>query len=263
MSVKPHKKKPAKNNSLVPVLFTLGVIGWGFFAIDRLTSSTNPGYADFTAEARNYVHETGDNGKSWKKTTEDFVKKFTTAPKIKDDPETENWTIVKDEEQKTPLNENNFEVESNNKINGSHTYYLYFYKEIGDQFKLSQFSRKTQGDIALKNIFRELVGGPGFLHQGKNIVDSFPLKPTIIDAHIKQNTLFLNIDDNFGHGISFETARLQLEQIVKTSSQFKNVSAVQFLINGEEVESLQIDGLTIPANIKTNVPLALSRNSEN
>ena len=32
------KTKKKNNHSIVPVIFTLGVIGWGFFAIDRLTA---------------------------------------------------------------------------------------------------------------------------------------------------------------------------------------------------------------------------------
>jgi|GEM_PF-2380254 len=294
-------KKPAKNASLVPVLFTLGVIGWGFFAIDRLTSSSTPSYGDYNAEAHDYAVDSGKNASSWKKATESFLAKFSASQNRKKsgkkndteshdkpvesadptgDPEEENWTVVsgnteaqtvpEQEPQKNPENTPaKVAGKDAEEITGAETsrvsndgYYLYYYQDIKGHLSLSQIPRKTHGEINLKSIFKEIVSGPAFL-RNKRLIDSFPLKPTVIDAYFSGSTLLLNLDDNFGHGISFETAQLQLEQIVKTSSQFKHISSVKFLINGEDVESLHVDGLTIPATFKTNRPVALSRESEN
>ena len=253
-------KKSIKNSRLVPVLFTLGVIGWGFFAIDRLTSSGNPSYNEYNVEARDYVHNSEKDNKSWKKTAEEYLGRFMDRSKNKKDdrdPETENWTIVNEETSK-PVEEKETEVETPAEKQ-NHAYYLYYYQEADGRLKLSQIERKAKGPVNLTSVFKEIISGPSSVKNNKKMVDSFPVKPAVIGAHIKNSTLFLDLDDNFGHGISFQTAELQLEQIMKTSSQFKNISSVQLLINGEEVDSIPVDGLSIPTKFKTDRPVYLSR----
>ncbi|MDH4261828.1 MAG: GerMN domain-containing protein, partial [Spirochaetia bacterium] len=186
--------------------------------------------------------------------------------KVKEDkdPESENWTVVKEDvspDNSVKIQENNFsEIKSNEiKIN---SYFLYYYHDINGKLKLSGIPRKSNRSTDFKNIFKEIVSGPEFLHEHKKLIDSFPVKPTVINAYVNNKTLFLNLDDNFGRGISFETAQLQIEQILKTASQFKNINSVQFLINSEEIDSIHVDGLMIPSKLKTNKSLELSTAQE-
>jgi spore germination protein GerM len=103
--------------------------------------------------------------------------------------------------------------------------------------------------VSLSRIFQQLINGPG---DKNNFLDSFPIKPSVIDAKRENDTLVLNLDDNFGHGISFETAELQVKQILKTASQFKDIKYLKITINSGDIENISIDGLTIPSRFKLN-----------
>ena len=39
----PARRNIKKEKQVIPILFTLGIIAWGFFAIDRLTSQKDTG----------------------------------------------------------------------------------------------------------------------------------------------------------------------------------------------------------------------------
>ncbi|MDH4200241.1 MAG: GerMN domain-containing protein [Spirochaetia bacterium] len=254
MQAKSRIKKKKNNASLVPLLFTLGVIGWGFFAIDRLTSSGAPDYRYNPVESSDISPESYKERTRWKMKIENYLKSFSISGKSASeknakDIQDEQWTPVTPEEV-SPQPEQIADVE---KIDLPREYKLFFYEEKGRKLELRSVSRKNSGDVSLQQIFMQLISGPSFIHN-KNFIDSFPVKPTVLKAFVREKTMIIDMDDNFGHGVSFETAQLQIDQIVQTSIQF-HVNSVQFLINGEKVDSIQADGLSIPALIKTNSSL--------
>ena len=66
---KSSKKASSNGQNLVTILFVLGIIGWGFFAIDRLTESEHSTKSN-KVQGRALGHEAG-----WKKSVRDWLTK--------------------------------------------------------------------------------------------------------------------------------------------------------------------------------------------
>lgn len=272
-----RSKKSAKHASLVPVLFTLGVIGWGFFAIDRLTSSAAPDYLYKPLEAHDYSGLNQGPEKSWKKTAEEFLKKFShkparnsisRKPRQPERDEFEQWTAAQEEsrdDESLSRSDSRKDYQKDYQVqNTSHEYSLYYYTEKRGKLRLVRLVSEIRQGNALKEVFSRIIAGPKHRkgQRQDGLIDSFPLKPTVNDAYIRGPILTLDLDDNFGNGVGFETAELQIQQLMKTAAQFSSVKSIQFLINGEKVKTIQVDGLTIPSMVQIGAPVVVVKEPE-
>ncbi|MES0489445.1 MAG: GerMN domain-containing protein [Leptospirales bacterium] len=267
-----YKKK--KNHSIVPVLFTLGVIGWGFFAIDRLTSSQNAN-EDIT-QSSNYSQSRAEvKTDSWKKKLSDWIsgfeeeKKQNTTPTVTSQ-NIPNLPVIPDKTLDIQINRQisrpNVPDNSNIPDNpDNHTnpipidparveaqtgglYYnnpiLYFYTDDSGILELKKYTVSQK--LTLKQVFIGLIKGPSFTLERSDLIDSFPGKPLVLGVKIEQDILIIDLNENFGMGVSFETLKLQINQIWLTARQFSGVRSLKILINGQAKQTLGSDGFNVP-----------------
>ncbi len=287
------RKKTKKEHSIVPVLFTLGVIGWGFFAIDRLTSARQ-GVQPWEGGARlQKTHNAPVNrdSSSWKKTIGNLLTSMGEQidkpdaktndsqylpvisenklrverlpgnfAQIESPPSVDPAPVADDfighNESENPVspvqkdNHNGNENAAAENDNGDGSLQLFFYRENSDgSLVLTGIPWAGQNGISqtnAKEVFSRLVLGPSASERERNFIDSFPVKPTVLDVRIRGNVAVINLDDNFGHGVSFRTLDLQLKQFLSTAKQFNGVDSIQIQIYGKPVSSAGGDGLAIP-----------------
>ena len=255
---KPYKRRK-KNHSIVPVLFTLGVIGWGFFAIDRLTSPLNP--VEKLTQSSNYsTPRTEGKTDSWKKKLSDWIvgleSKENTPPETTTSPNIAILPVIPDDtldlqinrevsQPNVPIPEANAFVEPKPPSLYYQNPVLYFYTDsMSDNLELRKYA--TSEKLTLKQVFTGLIQGPSFTLQRSDLIDSFPTKPVVLDVEIKKDILVLDLNENFGMGVSFETLKLQINQIWLTARQFSGIRSLKILINGQAKQALGSDGFNIP-----------------
>ena len=268
-----------KKNSMVPVLFTIGIIGWGFFAIDRLTAPLQSGDEIITQSA-NYSRKHTKERDSWKVTLEKWIKTFE-SKQTKAKPDTPEISV---NNINTNNNEKELEVIADTQLNKIMNRAL---KESGNnesrdkeinskdlsdenpkdrnsqsnlysKYKLYFYSNDGKGNLYLKvisvnssaqpeKVFRDVIAGPGkYKEKHNDLIESFPVKPRVLNASLEADTVVLNFDQNFGMGVSFETLKLQINQLWLTARQFPGAKSLKILINGKENQTIGSDGYNIP-----------------
>jgi len=255
MAAKSNKKQGGP--SLVPVLFTIGVIGWGFFAIDRLTTPSYRVRSETPTMQRssNYSKPT-DKSQSWKetfrKTLGFFHKETQPAPKqnttaqIPILPE-ENYTPVQNDPPATVAHQ---EV-TNQRLTPpelpTEGRSLYFYKEDHNGFTLEKIT--LNHDLSLKELFSAVIRGPSSANT--TLIDSFPVKPTVNHVAISGDTVEIDLDDNFGFGVSYQTLNLQIAQFLAVARQLPGVINITIKINGQTGIAVGSDGVVLPDRINS------------
>ncbi|MDH5721023.1 MAG: GerMN domain-containing protein [Spirochaetia bacterium] len=266
------KKKNKNEQNIVPILFTFGVIGWGFFAIDRLTAPFSKNENNKVTEQHNktqsfrsYAENKQSNHvieslRTWiseaieSKVEKNKKNKKNEIPIVSDkileknilEENTDDMAVIKPktfpktfsktfkEEQKTP------------------SVKLYYYENKDDFLQFYSFNKKLDGDERL-NIFEKtflaLISGPEEREKSTGHIDSFVQKPVLNHAYKKENVLILDFDENFTVGLSFEMIRFQISQFLKTALQFQGIDSIQIKINGKERKHLEGDGLALPTLI--------------
>jgi spore germination protein GerM len=264
-------KKKTSTHSIVPVLFTLGVIGWGFFAIDRLTtSSSDTGKWAAKQNLKVSHNSSGLSQPSWKKSLEAIVLNLhNISPKHNNgisEQTVHDLPIVSDdslswqrEDLETRKEEISNKLETIDQIGlQKNSFQLFFYKEKGDDLILTSITRKLNSNVSINEVFTSLLRGPEIVEQELNFIDSFPVKPTLIDAQLESGVLMLNFDENFGRGVSYKTINLQIQQLWYTAKQFEGIESIKILIYGKPAKDIGGDGISIPDRInEVTWPVAL------
>lgn len=258
------KTKKKSTHSIVPVIFTLGVIGWGFFAIDRLTSPSAPEQG-WNSQV-NTSHNQGSSQSSWKRSLKGFLSSFAgsgeesqNSQKVSDAPA--SIPIMPEpqfqqQEAQAPTPQKSFESPEKQYTKKA---YIYFYREHESQELSLEKSAREFKSASLKELFTALIHGPSSGELNYNFLDSFPVKPTLLEARREGSIIVLDFDDNFGLGVSFETLDLQIKQLYHTARQFQGVDSIQILIDGRSIEHAGSDGLVIPKIInEQSWPIAMN-----
>ena len=291
-------RRSKKNGSIVPVLFTIGIIGWGFFAIDRLTAPLQEGDEIITHNA-NYsakTRETREERDSWKVSLEKWIKKFE-SNKVNQKPvgepsdhtlsnidvknlDVNNFnsnsnekplSVIPDKQLNTIMNNalrQKEEAEQSNELSkqedskprsiADNSNKTEIKSNYYNKYKLYFYANDENGNLYLKvisvnsrakpiNVFRDLIAGPDE-HQEKDrgLIESFPMKPKVLNASVENDTVVLNLNHDFGMGVSFETLKLQINQLWLTARQFPGTKSLKILINGKENQTIGSDGYNIP-----------------
>ena len=237
---KNKSRRRKKNSNMVPVLFTIGIIGWGFFVIDRLTVSLikedimlgNPKFHSL----------------SNKKTKESWKQKFKVwlFDLVEETEENKSRNAVKESSDLPILKEEILNIKK--KKEEKKTVKIYFYKVLPNQSpKLASLKRDINlYEDSLKKTLEILIGGPSKSEKKQSFIDSFVKKPKILNVTRKEKTLVINFKDSFGEGVGFQVIRYQLKQLLKTAKQFPGIDSIQLQINGKFTNFLGSEGLALP-----------------
>lgn len=243
-------KSAANDRSLVPILFTIGVIGWGFFAIDRLLS---PEMKRIQNNGGPKIESAKDTENSWSSWLLDYIESKSSKNKKVND--TRN--VPSRFEQSQPENNmpilgddpiTGFSMEAQQQLQKNVYIYLYALDREGNPV-LKRLTRRVSSEDQMGSALQEVINGPTSAEEQKDFIDSFPAKPMILNVEKIRETLVLDLDDQFGVGVSFQSLRFQLQQLWKTASQFSGVKSLKIRINGREVKHLGGDGTPLPSLI--------------
>ena len=245
-----------KETSIIPVLLTLGVIGWGFFAIDRLISK---GDSFDEIQSKNVSKKKQDQSNSWRHSLLSWVNGVLgdekTKPKLKEMPKAK--TEIKSlDTTKTGIN-NEVEIETEkDKITNNENLSrikLYFYQLNGDKAPILRSSyRKINKENQMRQIskaLRLLIQGPIGSELLKDYANPFTNKPRLLSIRKESSNLALNFNSRFGQGVSFQMQKLQIKQLVYTATSFSGINSITLKINNRAIKSIGGDGLLLPNRI--------------
>lgn len=254
-SARGSKKTTSNGQNLVTILFVLGIIGWGFFAIDRLTEASE-GPKPGKIQGRALGQEAG-----WKKTARDWLTKKLSS----DTPETAragehsvSRNIPLEAEPKglrrEDIQEDTGEMEAvPEKVaaaEGNPTEFLFYKLNSRGQPVLSRVSRETAtGKGDLKSMVSKLIKGPTLGEQDKDYIDSFIRKPKILGAGVEGRCAFVNFDKSFGAGASYQTLRFQVQQVFRNMELWTGAKCLELRVGGQHSTHLGGDGLYLPKRI--------------
>ncbi len=254
-------KKPAGGDgqNLVTILFVLGVIGWGFFAIDRLTEPAT------TRKSTKIQGRTGGSESGWKKTARDWLTQKIgtsgTEARVGDKKSSISRNVASDEVPmvsepgglKAELSEDTGAtlVESREEPAAAEmTGKFYFYRlNANGQPVLREVTRRVSGRGDLKARLNDLIKGPSSAEQEKDYIDSFIRKPRILAASVQGKCGVINFDANFGSGVSYPTLRFQIQQLYRNLALWKGVECLEIKVQGKYSPHLGTDGLYFPRRI--------------
>lgn len=242
------KTSSSEGKNLVTILFVLGVIGWGFFAIDRLTE-TDSGGRTRAMQGRASGQEAG-----WKKDLRDWLNRKLAAAPVNETRRT-NETIRNTSAEATstdvPLlaEPSGLIRESLGDEKSDGGVYLYRLNSKGKPV-LTRVKRERPHEVGnLASYLNEVIRGPSEAELELDFVDSFIHKPKILRVKTEGSCVIIDFDRKFGAGVSHQTLRYQLRQIFKNIQQVKQVDCMQILISGKHQEHLGTDGIYVPERI--------------
>lgn len=257
-SARGSKKASSNGQNLVTILFVLGIIGWGFFAIDRLTES-DKGPKSNKIQGRALGQEAG-----WKKTVRDWLtKKLSTEGAER---EAEGQSVSRNipmeaepkglkrqelqEEEPLLTAEKDVETGVATAAEESTPAVFLFYKlNTKGNPVLSQVKRENLENGDLKTLVTQLIKGPTLREQDKDYIDSFIRKPRILGAGIEGRCAWVNFDTSFGAGVSYQTLRFQIQQLFRNLEAWKGVHCMELRVRGQYNPHLGSDGLYFPKRI--------------
>ena len=236
-----RRKIRKKENRTIPILFTLGVISWGFFAIDRLTSPK-------------------DIGGHLEKKFHNLEKKETSMKQTSAMQEVIGWLHTKLSEldrinQKTSINLKNSNeiVEAKPKfIPKDKKVTLYFYKAGSARLDLHAVERVLSSKDIEQDKYTAidlLVKGPTAQEKIMNYLDSFPEKPKLLSVKKNGSILIINFNSGFAKNLSHQMIRHQLKQLLKTAKQFPGISDIELQIKSKRIKTLGAEQLALPEKI--------------
>lgn len=260
----------AGGNNFFLFLFTLGVIGWGFFAIARLT--------DEKIENKNFrkreLSREKSKGETWLSTWKSWLLQKLIEQQKKEEIELRTLSSQKEKIYSTeneipliedPIPEENFmeekleKVETLKKSQENSNIFVAEEKHKQKQ-KIYLYQLGKNGQVELKGIYREIepsekaaitavIAGPTAAEEGRNFIDSFPTKPQLLTVKKDGDTLILNFDNKFGLGVSHSTLKYQIQQLYYTAREFSGIKAISVQIAGKYQRHIGGDGLAIPKRI--------------
>ena len=105
-------------------------------------------------------------------------------------------------------------------------------------------------DTPLKDSINALLAGPTADERKRGIISLVPAGSKLLSVKVNGSTAYLNFNEEFQYNTrGREGCAAQIRQIVWTATEFTNIQNVQFLIEGEIVDSL-------PEGIMINSPIS-------
>lgn len=261
MGRKGARKSSADSQNLVTVLFVLGVIGWGFFAIDRLTDSDHA-QKNPKVQGRASGQEAG-----WKKSVRDWLTKKLSSDNQGsrgDEPTSVSRNIPREEVPMLPepgglkraAAEEAQNAETAREDAGSEEvaadqadFYLYRLNSKG-QPVLTKIRRKiAEGKSDARSMLGLMIKGPTVAETERDFIDSFVRKPRVLSVSTDGNCAVVDFDSNFGAGVSYQTLRFQIEQIYRNLKAWQGKKCLELRVRGQYTPHLGSDGIFIPRRI--------------
>lgn len=250
---KSSKKASSNGQNLVTILFVLGIIGWGFFAIDRLTESEHSTKSN-KVQGRALGHEAG-----WKKSVRDWLTKKLSSEgggkevegqavsrNIPIEPEPKG--LKRQDLQEEPQREDEAAAPVVAEEGNPTVFLLYKLNAKGNPV-LSQVKREVADGADLKTMVTQLIKGPTMREQDKDYIDSFIRKPRILGAGVEGRCGYVNFDSSFGAGVSYQTLRFQIQQLFRNMESWRGVHCLELRVRGQYSPHLGSDGLYFPKRI--------------
>lgn len=128
--------------------------------------------------------------------------------------------------------------------------YLFFIQIDGDGSILRKESVRTipKTNTPLTAAITALLDGPNLDEIEKGYISLIPHGTKLLGASVKNGTATINFSDPFRYNqYGVEGYYGQLMQIVYTAAAFSNIDNVQFLIEGEKMDYLGLEGVYIGA----------------
>jgi spore germination protein GerM len=125
---------------------------------------------------------------------------------------------------------------------------LYFIRLSGEgEVSLVKAAREIHTrDTPLTDTLRALTAGPSQEEQREGYTSLIPPESRLLSATVKDGVAIINFNEDFRfNSLGKEGYDGQLKQTVYTVTEFPNVQAVQFLINGKEIDYLGSEGVYI------------------
>ena len=126
--------------------------------------------------------------------------------------------------------------------------YLFFIQIDGDGSILRKESVRTipKTTTPLTVAITALLDGPNLEEIEKGYISLIPQGTKLLGASVKNGTATINFNDSFRYNqYGVEGYYGQLMQIVYTATAFSNIDNVQFLIEGEKMDYLGLEGVFI------------------
>lgn len=269
------KKEGKVSNQLIPLLFTLGVIGWGFYAIEKLSPPEEKEFESSNIGTGSMVKQSKDRTgvRKWLLSEIEAMSSERSASSLKPKPDDTNLSIIADERSFaapeeivtdsfednswTPvdddLSKNTVQESSGLQENyepflapGDRTFSVYFYKLNNSGEPVLTEVEKTTNSLGIaKAALLQLIHGA----RSSGGLETFPVKPRVNSIMVKDKMLILDFDSNFGYGVSAELFAYQLIQIHKSLTRLSSVDSIQIRVNGQMPESIGSHGIRLPEKI--------------
>lgn len=259
MSRKGTRKSSADSQNLVTILFVLGVIGWGFFAIDRLTD-TEGGRKNPKVQGRASGQEAG-----WKKTARDWLTKKLSSSEAPEKHDTESPSVSRNvpqgeipllpepgglsRAQQLPEEEETLTQNREVEAPESAEFLLYRLNNKGQPVlaKVKRSLGEGKGDA--RQMLGVLIKGPTPAETERDFIDSFVRKPRVLSVARAGSCAVVDFDANFGAGVSYQTLRFQIEQIYRNLKQWTGSKCLELKVRGQYTPHLGSDGIFFPKRI--------------
>lgn len=255
------KRSSTDGQGLVTILFVLGVIGWGFFAIDRLTDS------DSTTRSPRIQGRASGQEAGWKKTARDWLARSLNSRQSPTSGQAESISrnvgpneipLVPDPrglkvdtgEQKGGelLTERDPMPEAED-IGRDLPVYLYRLNSRGKPVLAQVRRRLASADADLAHRLALVIRGPTAAEADKDFIDSFIRKPRILGASMHDGCAVVDFDNNFGAGVSHQTLKFQIRQIFRNVQAWTKAPCLELTVRGKYQPHLGSDGIYFPRRI--------------
>lgn len=237
----------------------LGIIGWGFFAIDRLTDSNS------TVKSPRIQGRASGQEAGWKKSVREWLARSLNgtepagnagAERISRNVGADEIPLVPDPkglkidnpEQRELLTEREATTELE-ALGREVPLYLYRLNSRGKPV-LSQVRRRLEkGNDNLVHLLGLVIRGPTAGEIDKDYIDSFVRKPRILGASVQDGCAVVDFDSNFGAGVSHQTLKFQIRQIFRNLQAWTKTPCLQLTVRGQYHPHLGTDGIYVPRRI--------------
>lgn len=258
MSRKGTRKAAADSQNLVTILFVLGVVGWGFFAIDRLTDTENSRKSS-KVQGRASGQEAG-----WKKSARDWLTKKL-SPEAPAPQDAESASVSRNvpqgeipllpepgglrRAQALPDEEETLTQKHEVEAIDSADFYFYRLNDKGQPVLAKVTRSLAEGKTDPRSMLGVLIKGPSSAETDRDFIDSFVRKPRVLSVSRSGQCSLVDFDANFGAGVSYQTLRFQIEQIYRNLKQWTGSKCLELKVRGQYSPHLGSDGIFFPRRI--------------
>jgi spore germination protein GerM len=111
--------------------------------------------------------------------------------------------------------------------------------------RLTIVHREVAGPAVLRGALTELLEGPTAAEATGGLLTTIPAGTTLLDLNLADRIATVDLNDEYEAGGGSMSLFARVAQVVFTATQFDNVDAVRFWMNGEPIDYLGGEGITL------------------